>query len=320
MKKLFAMFVLSLALVLPGGAMAQDAAGTIEWLESVASLCEKQGYSPVPCEQIRQMFQRAQQELANEKQKWNEASKNPPKKENATGGITPGWAKYMNDWKKKIDSLERRLKAVEERLRKCGCLQPEPGPPIPNPGIPFPPDKPPVKPSKPPIGPDVPTYDPRFPKPGTPKGDQRGSELQDDHSGCDKPNRFECGQHYQWWLKNHEHKPAGGKKQDEKQGHLPKQAESFFDVYPEMVPLPLTGNGQTQNGPALNRDRPSTYSEIKKKGLDEKKIDPGPKPGYQQRLQALEERRQMFPPENRTIPTYDPRFYDYKDGKLVPKR
>ncbi len=126
MKRMMAPFVLSLALAMPSKAMAQDAAGTVQWLENVAGICEKQGYSPVPCEQVSQMLQRAQQELENEKQKWNEASKSPPNKDNAAGGITAGWAKYMNDWLKKIHRLEARLKAVEERLRECRCLPPVP--------------------------------------------------------------------------------------------------------------------------------------------------------------------------------------------------
>jgi len=74
------------------------------------------------------------------------------------------------------------------------------------------------RPGDPPRGPDVPTYDPRFyeyrdgrliPRPNAPKpgGQTTG---QDGHSGCDRPERFECSQHYLWWLQNHEHRRSGG--------------------------------------------------------------------------------------------------------------
>lgn len=75
---------------------------------------------------------------------------------------------------------------------------------------------------QPPRGPDEPTYDPRFyqyrdgrlvPKPNAPNSG--GSGTQDDHSGCDRPVRFECGQHYLWWLEHHQHKSGGSKKIDE---------------------------------------------------------------------------------------------------------
>ncbi len=64
---------------------------------------------------------------------------------------------------------------------------------------------------KPPQGPDVPTFDPRthelrdgkvVPKP-PPKQDK---PAEDPHRHCDKPERFECGQHWLWWLKNHDHR------------------------------------------------------------------------------------------------------------------
>jgi len=62
-------------------------------------------------------------------------------------------------------------------------------------------------------GPDVPTYDPRFwdYKDGklVPHKDADGK----DHSDCPKPPRFECGQHYLWWLKHHKHV-----EKDKKQG------------------------------------------------------------------------------------------------------
>lgn len=72
-------------------------------------------------------------------------------------------------------------------------------------------------PAKPPQGPDVPTFDPRFyelrdgkvvPKPGAPPKKAAPPGRQDDHSRCDKPARFECGQHYLWWLEHHHHVPA----------------------------------------------------------------------------------------------------------------
>ncbi|MCH7903121.1 MAG: carboxypeptidase regulatory-like domain-containing protein [Armatimonadetes bacterium] len=52
----------------------------------------------------------------------------------------------------------------------------------------------------PPKGKDTPTYDPRFWK------YENGKLIPvNDHSKCPKPDKFECGQHYLWWLENHKH-------------------------------------------------------------------------------------------------------------------
>ncbi len=49
----------------------------------------------------------------------------------------------------------------------------------------------------------------------------------DDHSNCDKPPRFECGQHYLWWLQNHDHKPA----KDQKQGSAGPKGMLHLDSF-----------------------------------------------------------------------------------------
>jgi hypothetical protein len=35
--------------------------------------------------------------------------------------------------------------------------------------------------------------------------------VQDSHKNCDRPEKFECGQHYLWWLKNHDHRSSAPK-------------------------------------------------------------------------------------------------------------
>lgn len=80
---------------------------------------------------------------------------------------------------------------------------------------------------------------------------------------------------------------------------------------------PTQQQGIPQDGPP-NLDRPLTFDEAKKKGYF-RKIQPRTARGYEQRQRALEERRQMFPPENPTVPTYDPRTHELRNGKIVPK-
>lgn len=80
---------------------------------------------------------------------------------------------------------------------------------------------------------------------------------------------------------------------------------------------PTQPQGIPQDSPP-NLDRPLTFDEAKKKGYF-RKIQPRTARGYEQRQRALEERRQMFPPENPTVPTYDPRTQELRNGKIVPK-
>lgn len=89
-------------------------------------------------------------------------------------------------------------------------------------------------PPKPPQGADVPTFDPR-----THKLDENGkvvpippkqeSPEPKDHKHCDIPDRFECGEHYLWWLKNHHHR------------NEPKKADNSKTIDPEMRPMGLQG-------------------------------------------------------------------------------
>jgi hypothetical protein len=75
-------------------------------------------------------------------------------------------------------------------------------------GVPVPLDreKKGEKPAKPPAGPDVPTFDPRTHMLQDGRVVPRPPPV-DEHRRCDRPGRFECGQHYLWWLQNHEHRP-----------------------------------------------------------------------------------------------------------------
>ncbi|MCH8275199.1 MAG: hypothetical protein IH851_10455 [Armatimonadetes bacterium] len=61
------------------------------------------------------------------------------------------------------------------------------------------------KKDEPPPGESIPSYDPRFWEYKGGKLVPKGSGTKDDHSRCPKPPRFECGQHYLWWLENHKH-------------------------------------------------------------------------------------------------------------------
>lgn len=70
--------------------------------------------------------------------------------------------------------------------------------------------------------------------------------------------------------------------------------------------------------PNLTQDRPLSFDEAQKRGYFER-LDPNPAPGYAQRQDALEQRRQMFPPENPAVPTFDSRTQELKNGKPVPK-
>ena len=63
-------------------------------------------------------------------------------------------------------------------------------------------------------------------------------------------------------------------------------------------------------------DRPFRFEEKRRMGAFQKLPAA---PGYRQRLQALEERRKMFPPEYPPVPTYDPRTHELRDGKLFRK-
>lgn len=64
---------------------------------------------------------------------------------------------------------------------------------------------------------DVVTFDPRTHRvdengkvvPIDPK--QKSPDLKD-HKDCEKPMRFECGEHYRWWLENHEHRSGTSEK------------------------------------------------------------------------------------------------------------
>jgi hypothetical protein len=75
-------------------------------------------------------------------------------------------------------------------------------------GVVVPPDKGKKddKPPKPPVGPDVPTFDPRTHELRDGRVVPRRPPV-DEHRRCERPGRFECGQHYLWWLQNHEHLP-----------------------------------------------------------------------------------------------------------------
>lgn len=60
--------------------------------------------------------------------------------------------------------------------------------------------------------PDVPTFDPRFYElkdgkvvPKKPRDEDQKS-FENDHRHCDIPSHFECGEHFQWWVQNHEHR------------------------------------------------------------------------------------------------------------------
>lgn len=56
--------------------------------------------------------------------------------------------------------------------------------------------------------PDVPTFDPRTHELKDGKVVPKTPKSQDTHENCPRPERFECGEHYQWWLENHDHKMA----------------------------------------------------------------------------------------------------------------
>lgn len=82
-------------------------------------------------------------------------------------------------------------------------------------------------PAKQPEPPPVITFDPRTHelKDGkvVPKVPKQDSLKMEDHKFCETPDRFECGEHFQWWLKTHEHRNA------------PKTIDS------EMKPMDLNG-------------------------------------------------------------------------------
>lgn len=63
-------------------------------------------------------------------------------------------------------------------------------------------DKPKPKPA------DVPTFDPRTHELKDGKVVPKTPKSQDAHQNCPRPDRFECGEHYQWWLQNHDHQTA----------------------------------------------------------------------------------------------------------------
>lgn len=68
--------------------------------------------------------------------------------------------------------------------------------------------------AKPPVGPDVITFDPRTHElvDGKVVPKRQHSLKAEDHNHCDKPGKFECGEHFQWWLDNHEHRNTSASK------------------------------------------------------------------------------------------------------------
>lgn len=82
--------------------------------------------------------------------------------------------KKREDDKKKRE--EERKKKEEERKKKRGAKAP-----------------------------DVPTFDPRTHELKDGKVVPKTTKSQDTHQNCPRPEKFECGEHYQWWLENHEH-------------------------------------------------------------------------------------------------------------------
>lgn len=120
------------------------------------------------------------------------------------------WKKAKEEKKKKEEEAKKK-KADDKKKKKDG-------------------DK------KPPQGPNVPTFDPRTHElkdgkvvPKDPK-DVKPGRLADEHKWCDAPSKFECGNHFQWWLKNHEHRTEAPK--DQKQGKIET----------EMQPMHLQGS------------------------------------------------------------------------------
>ena len=58
------------------------------WEEQAAKHNNKPG--PADCEYMRAQLEKARAELEQEKKNWQDAKNNPPKKENAEGGIATG--------------------------------------------------------------------------------------------------------------------------------------------------------------------------------------------------------------------------------------
>lgn len=56
--------------------------------------------------------------------------------------------------------------------------------------------------------PDVLTFDPRTHELKDGKVVPKTQKSQDSHLNCPRPEKFECGEHYTWWLENHDHKVA----------------------------------------------------------------------------------------------------------------
>jgi hypothetical protein len=118
---------------------------------------------------------------------------------------------------------------------------------------------------KPPLGPDVPTFDPRTHElkdgkvvPKDPKDVKPGRLSQDpkDHQWCEMPQRFECGQHFLWWLENHNHRTEAPKAGDQKQGKVDteKQPMSLQGTQPRIVLTDVVVPGQEATFSVVNID------------------------------------------------------------------
>jgi hypothetical protein len=116
-----------------------DLASSIRDIESTVSTMERYSKNigdetkEKLCDYLKKKLDDAKKELEQEKAKLKEARKNPPRSDNAQGGITAGWAKYLNDWAKELDNSERRLADLEERIKKL-CPAAKGGGPAPGGG------------------------------------------------------------------------------------------------------------------------------------------------------------------------------------------
>ncbi len=148
----------------------------------------------------------------------------------------------------------------------------------------------------PPRGPDVPTYDPRFyeyrdgrliPRPNAPNRGG-GATGGDDHSGCDRPDRFECGQHYLWWLQNHQHRPSGSGQRGQKKEKESVPRQNSSDLPAEIVPMDLKGSG-TKGCEGSSRVDAPKVQEPKQDGIRAQEIEE-----LQKKLQEEQQRKEAL--------------------------
>ena len=98
-----------------------NSTGSLATIDELVSFWEQQAAKGNPpqaqnCEDLRAMLARAEAELAAEKKAYEESLKNPPKNDNANGGIVAGWVRNRNAEAKRLRDAEKKVKDLRRRL------------------------------------------------------------------------------------------------------------------------------------------------------------------------------------------------------------